>query len=181
MTRGCGLTLPELLVVAAVIALTVAWAVPQWQASLEAVRAWTWQRELIGALERARARARIAGVTVTVCGGTPESGCADAGWSDGWLVFEDPADRGECRGVDARGRCAGHGGELLEVGRGVAAPLRVAGNRNVRGGVSYAPDRWAVGNGTFSLCRGARPLASVKIARTGRARRGGAEGAECPP
>ncbi|WP_200195366.1 GspH/FimT family pseudopilin [Halorhodospira abdelmalekii] len=169
--RSGGLTLFELLTVVALIAVLTTWALPQWQAASLEVRAWLWQRELAGALERARLHTATHGVAVTLCGGGATTGCDPDGWSSGWLLFEDRAGDRACSGIAADGGCSDHGGRVLEVGAGVAAPLVVTANHTVRSGVRYSPEHWGVMPGSFALCAEDQELARLILSRAGRVRR----------
>ncbi|BAU57683.1 GspH/FimT family pseudopilin [Halorhodospira halochloris] len=166
-----GFTLPELMMVIAIIGLLIALAAPQWSATRSELSAWMWQRELSGGLERARAHSISYAAPVSLCGGTPTHGCSAEQWSSGWIAFEDPQAERSCSGVDSSGNCEGHGGKVLEIGRGVTDNLEVSGNHNVRHGVHYSPDNWGVAPGTFKVCRGEQHLGSIIISRSGRVRR----------
>lgn len=156
--------------VIAIIGFIVALALPRWSASSTEVRVWMWQREISGGLKRARAHSLSYAVPVSVCGGTPATGCAATGWNAGWMAFEDDDGTRSCTGLDSNGRCQDHGGKLLEVGRGLSGELSVSGNHNVRHGVHYSPDNWGVAPGTFEVCQKHRQLGRVIISRSGRVR-----------
>jgi type IV fimbrial biogenesis protein FimT len=96
MARQNGITLLELLVTMAIVAVLLATAVPSF-------RSYVQNQELRGAagalasdLYYARNAAVDRGARVTVCPGDARSGCRDLpAWEDGWIVFGD--DNGDRR------------------------------------------------------------------------------------
>lgn len=168
-----GVTLPELLVVLALVATVTLVAVPDWRAALDDVRAWAWQRELVDALDRARARSRIEGRPVLVCGGAEGRACDPEGWADGWVVAEAGAERVAAGEPVPRER-------TLERGRAAGARHHVAANRGVRDGVLFDPGTLWVTPGTFTLCRDGEALGAVVVSSLGRVRAEAGDSAACP-
>ena len=136
-------------------------AAPRLGAGVDEIRAWAWQRELLAGLERARIEALDHDEIVTLCGGTPQSGCEAQGWDDGWILFRGEAASGQAPEPEqllARGRGAGPGHGVVSDGE--------------REGFEFPPDGWLarVYGGTLMLCRDGEAVAAIRVATTGRPR-----------
>lgn len=173
MPRQSGITLLELLVTLAIVAVLLAAGVPSF-------RAWVQNQELRGAAGRlasdlhfARRAAVDRGSRVTVCPGDERSGCRDVpAWEDGWIVFGD--DNGDRRWQTDE--------PVLR-----SAPLLdgvTIRSSTARRQLSFFPNGSAPGsNATLRLCddRGAGDGRQVRIGLSGRirttsARRDGPDG-----
>ncbi|MBK5944138.1 MAG: GspH/FimT family protein [Halorhodospira halophila] len=153
-------TLTELLVVLALVAGLAAVAAPRLGAGVDEVRAWAWQRELLAGLERARIEALDHDEIVTLCGGTPQSGCEAQGWDDGWILFRGEAASGQAPEPE----------QLLARGRGAGPGHRVAAGTGSEG-FKFAPNDWWHGiAGSITLCRDGVKVAAIEVAMTGRPR-----------
>lgn len=85
-----GVTLVELMVGLAVMALLMMVAVPSFQSTIASSRVTTVTNDLVGTLASARTEAIRRGVRVTVCASADGASCATSGdWSQGWIVFTD--------------------------------------------------------------------------------------------
>ncbi len=113
MKRQAGVTLLELIVTMAVLALLVGIGIPSFNSVVRNNRLATQANELVAALSLARSEASKRGLPVSVCvssgGATCDTGSPD--WADGWIVFVDAGAAGAVDGTD----------EVLQVGRRLAA------------------------------------------------------------
>ena len=86
-----GFTLLELLVVLAVAAVLVGYAIPSFQKLVRSNRLATQANSFLTALYTARSEAVRRSTTVTVCASSNQSTCdtaaSAASWSEGWIVF----------------------------------------------------------------------------------------------
>jgi len=90
MTRMSGATLIELLVALAVIGVTVGLAIPGFLNFTEQNRSAAVLNQLVGAMQTARHAAITLRTAVTLCPGSPATGCgAKDSWHQGALVFAD--------------------------------------------------------------------------------------------
>lgn len=85
-----GLTLIELMVTLAVLAVVTTIAVPGFNTMIANNRALALGEDLAGALSYARTEAVKRGARVSLCGSTDGASC-DGGWADRWLVVTDDA------------------------------------------------------------------------------------------
>ena len=168
------MTLWELLVVVALVAIVAGAAMPTWRTAWESSRAAAWEAELRGALGRARQYALVHGTPVTLCGRDPDHAAACAaggGWSHGWRAFEDPQRDGGCIDNDGDGHCDGHGGRILAAAAPPGAGLAVVHNHLISRRIRIDEDGLTPGHaGRLTACRGADPVAGIVIATTGRVR-----------
>lgn len=84
-----GLTLIELLVTVAVIAIIVLIGVPRFQGVMENNRMIANLNKLSGDLNYARSEAVKRSITVTICGSSNQASCNSTNWEDGWIIFTD--------------------------------------------------------------------------------------------
>lgn len=91
MTKRCtGVTLVELLVTIAIVAILVAIGFPSFQSSLRSNRVATANNELVASLSLARSEAMRNVRGSGVCASDDGVSCS-GGWNDGWIVWEDGA------------------------------------------------------------------------------------------
>ncbi len=145
--RPGGFTLPELLVVLAIVGLTIALALPRFDDALARRRL----RHAVGALRddlgRARMLAVAAGSPVAV---TPRPG--SGGWAQGWLTT--------------------HGGRVRPEASHEALHATLYGYANRDGGIAFTAEGTTGGNRTITFCVSGRrvPPMRLVIASAGRAR-----------
>lgn len=173
---AAGVTLIELLVTLAIMAILTTIAIPSLSAFIADSRQSGRAFELVGALNMARSEAIKRGTRVSVCKTrNPDAESptceADAGWEQGWIVFVDNVqDTGNIFGmIDGAD-------EIIRIHAANESQTITTGG-NFIGGVSYRYDGLAMGikaNGnsgtasdTFVLCRDTKAIRIVSN-RSGR-------------
>lgn len=148
--RTAGFSLPELMVVMALIAVLLAAAVPSFGAMTDTVRLNALQSDLLAHLQLARSEAIKRAARVAVCKSADKRRCATAGgWEQGWIVFFDANNDGVRDAAET----------LVQSGDGAVGGLLASGNQNVARYVSFDSDgeaRMASGAfqaGTITMCR----------------------------
>lgn len=140
------MTLIELLVAIAVMAVLVAVAAPNFSDTIKRNRVQSQLRELVGSLATARSEAVSRSRRVTVCASSDGATCTGA-WREGWLVFVDGGTEGA---KDA-------GDQILKVHDGIGAnSLKVIDNTNatpaVLAYVSFDRSGFTDRRITWSIC-----------------------------
>lgn len=88
--KNHGFTLLELLIVLAVLAIIVLYAVPNMNTLMRNNQLITSKNALVATLQRARAESASTGRNVVLCPSTNGFQCQSIGdWSQGWLVYRD--------------------------------------------------------------------------------------------
>lgn len=162
-----GITLIELMVAVALLAILLAIAAPNFQGMTASSRLTSGSNELLASIQQARAQAIRTGTRVTMCkspDGVQCSTTAGVGWEQGWIVFGDTTRSGVDAAVDTgetiitRIPAAG-GGSLIQ------------GSTNVANYVSFAADGrprlmgGGVQNGTLRVCSPGNALSNEARAR----------------
>lgn len=170
-----GLTLIEVMVVSAIVAIMAAMAAPSMQAFIRGMQLRTTATDLSTALAYARAEAIKRGWPVTVCkSSTTGSGspvCSTtANWQDGWLVFVDHNGGGT---ITTAAAAALPADILLRTRAMATSGLTITGGANFADYVTYGVTGTSRGsgglnNGTLTVCHGGESKAIV-INTTGRA------------
>ena len=147
-----GLTLVELVVTLAVLAILLSIAIPNMRSAIATSQLATNTNDLMGVLAQARMEAIRRGVRVTVCRSTDGAACAASGdWSGGWIAFTDTVRAGNSASVDA--------GEIIIASGRPSNGIVTVGNASLAQYVSYGPDgsSWllngtATQGGTLRVC-----------------------------
>lgn len=165
-----GMTLPELMVVVALVAVLSMLAAPALSAALEASRLRAVAQGLLYGLHYGRSEAIKRGGRVVLCKSGDGNNCANlGGWEQGWLVFHDVNNNAL--------RDSNEPVLLHEQGPGPA--YRISGNLKIQSYVSYTPlgnismTNGAIQAGTLTICRagaGASEGRQIVISNSGRAR-----------
>jgi len=176
--RLAGLTLIELSITLAVLAIAVTVAAPSMQQLLHGNRLRTEASRLLDSLNLARSEAVVRNTPVALC---PSSRAADGNacsghYADGWIVFSD---------TDRDGTFDERTDELIRAFAAVPAGYsltNLAGTRPIEELISYLPDGSSRRNLSFLFCAPrasrVRPW-SVVLNSVGRARMARGEG-QCP-
>ncbi len=161
-----GVTLIELLVTLAVLAVLLGVGIPSLAGLIRDSRLTTSINSIHAALFYARSESIKRGRRVTICTSANQVACAAGiGWHSGWIVFDDPNGNGV--------RDAGE--TVLRVGDALPPPIAITGNTPVRNYVSYVPSGTtrAVGGalqmGTITACDGGSAR-QIVISASGRPR-----------
>lgn len=158
--RHRGVTLTELMVSIALLAILLAIAAPNFQGMTASSRLTSASNELLGTLQQARAQAIRTGSRVTVCKSTNGTQChnaADVGWDRGWIVFQDTTRINFDAQVE-------DGEEILSRIPALPGGTTIGGNAAVANYVSFAADGrprlmgGAVQAGTLRVCTTANSL-----------------------
>lgn len=166
-----GLTLVELLIGIALLAVLMGLAVPSFQAQVASSQLTSATNALLGSLMQARAQAIRLGRRVTVCRTNDQSQCdtdTTRGWETGWLIFID-ADRTVPAGTS--GAQVSATDTILGRSEPLPPALRAVGNNPVSQYISFAASGEArtMGSGlllgTIRICTGSAALADASRAR----------------
>lgn len=127
--RQHGVTLVELMVTLAVLAILLSIAAPNMQSLVASSRLASNTNDFVGQLSQAQMEALRRGIRITVCKTANGSTCTDSGnWSQGWIVFTDPNRNGNPSGQTI-------------IGKGIASSgITIVGDAKLAKFVSYGPD-----------------------------------------
>ena len=165
--RPRGVTLVELMVSIALLAILLAIAAPNFQGMTASSRLTSASNDLLGTLQQARAQAIRTGARVTVCKSTNGVQCnntAADGWERGWIVFQDTTRVNFDAQVE-------DGEAILSHSTAIPAGTTIGGNAAVQNYVSFAADGrprlmgGAVQAGTLRVCTAADSLTDNNRAR----------------
>ncbi len=146
-----GLTLVELMVTIAIVAILGALAAPNFQTMIQANRARSVASELMDMLNLARSEAARRGQPVSVCPSSNGNSCSSTGtgWDSGWIAFvkEDGLSEGASATRD-------NGELLLQARQDLPAGITVRPNSNFTSGITFLRTGlvWGLGSGTFAIC-----------------------------
>lgn len=146
-----GVTLIELMVGLAVLAILLAIGAPSFQSFMASSRLSSASNDLIGSLALARSEAVRRGSRITLCkSDTGERCVTDGTWSQGWIVFVDNTRPDATASVDA-------GDTILTRNAAVANGLSITGDANVANFVSFSAQ------GDVRLMNGTPQTGSVRV------------------
>ncbi|WP_353959874.1 GspH/FimT family pseudopilin [Aquisalimonas lutea] len=168
-----GFTLVEAMIVLALIAITVFFAVPGFGRLIESHAAYAANHQLITSLNLARHHALENNIPVVSCRSRTQRACASSGrWNRGWIIFEDPQGLNNCQDSDGDSRCDSGGGRILHRSTGPEDGLVIVTNNNIRNRVRFNAQGMTPGyTGRFTICGRRRgPLRGIVVPQTGRFR-----------
>lgn len=149
-SSGSGFTLVECLIAVAVLAILTTSAIPAYTSMLTSHLLATQANDFLAALNLARSEAIKRNGRVVVCKSVAGEDCEpDAGWEQGWIVFDDRNNNANLDGAD----------ELLRRVGALAEGFVMVGNTPVAEYVSYTPlgltktTSGAFQAGTLTLCK----------------------------
>lgn len=143
-----GVTLLELMVTVAIVAILGALAAPSFQAMIQANRTRTVASELLATLNLARSEAARRGQPVSICRSSNGSSCSSSGtgWDQGWIAFVN---------VDNDKPAVRDSNELiLQVKQNLPTGVTVRPNSNFTNYLTYSRTGLANQMGTFVICAG---------------------------
>lgn len=165
-----GLSLVELLVVVAVLALLAAVGTPLLSRLVDSTRLSSYANDFLAALHLARSEAIKRRERAGLCKSADGVSCSETGgWEQGWIVFRDANSNG----------LRDDGELVVQYTARMAADFRFSGNATVAAYISYVPTgrtRLAGGGfqaGTLTLCKVSDPALGgrqIVINSAGRAR-----------
>lgn len=163
MDRAKGLTLPELIIALAVLAIGTALALPQFSSLLLRNKGTTALHLLGTSLASARMAAVSRRSPVTVCPSADGRRCRkDSVWEDGWIIYRDRLGRDQPESPE-------HVLQRVTIDRNAFTLRSTSGRQRVR----YVPSgATATNNLTILLCerRAQREVGRVVVSRPGRIR-----------
>ena len=137
-TRQRGLTLLELLVTLAVVAIVISIGAPSLSGGLNDSRLRTSANSLQSSLSAARSTAVAKGVVVTVCKSTTGQTCAtDSDWAEGWMVFIDKGTIGTVDAADTDLSTASASDQRVLVQQSVGESVTVVAKSSTGGALNY--------------------------------------------
>lgn len=145
-----GVTLIELMVTIAILAILMSLAVPSFNQVLASTRLSTTTNDLYATLSQAKSEAIRSGNRVTVCPSTDGATCltaAGSNWANGWITFRDITRSGTNAVVDA-------GDVVTQIGQNVNENLTILGT------VPYAS---FASDGTAKLISGAFLSGRIRV------------------
>jgi len=130
-TRGAardrGVTIVELMVALAILALLLTLGIPSLSNLITDNRLTTQTNDMVGTLQFARSESIKRGEPVTVCSSGDELTCSGSkNWSSGWIVFTDSGAIGEVDGTD----------QILRVKQAQPGAVAILGDKS---SVRYVP------------------------------------------
>ncbi len=160
-----GLTLIELMVGVAVLAIILMFAAPSFRGAIASNRLTTSTNELVSAIALARSEAIRRGSRVTICKSADGAACTTAGgWQQGWIVFTDTTRATFDPTIDP-------GEAVIVVARALPDGVQIQGTAAVANYVSFAADgtvRTMTGGpltGRLQVCSTSGSLSDVRRAR----------------
>lgn len=154
-----GLTLVELMIGIALLAVLMALAVPSFRAQIAGSQLTSGSEALMGSLMQARAQAIRLGRRVTVCRSANLQQCdtdTSRGWEAGWLTFIDTDRTSASKEAELSATDT-----LLTRSEPLPASLRVRGNGAVSHYISFAASGEA-----RTLSGGSNPLGTLQVCST---------------
>lgn len=133
ISRPCrsarGVTLVEMLIVVAIVAILSGTAVPYMGSLIDSMRMRTIANEFLSSMQLARSEAIKRNGRVALCRSADGTTCAATGdWEQGWIVFHDADNSGT----------AGTGEQVVQRVQALPAGFRLTGNQLVERYISFS-------------------------------------------
>jgi type IV fimbrial biogenesis protein FimT len=170
MKNSYGLSLIELMLGVALLAIVLTLAVPSFTYVIETNTLATKLNTLVTTLNFARSEAVKRSKRVSVCKSDDGVDCGATGYEDGWIVFvEEPTSSDGTRQVGTE--------ELIQVHGEIGGNLTLRANNNFVNHISFMSTGEANNIGRFVLCKenNLKKSRAIFIIRTGRIRLAGDE------
>lgn len=155
--RQRGLTLLELMVTVAIVAILGTLAAPSFRAMIQANQTRTVASELMDMLNLARSEAARRGQPVSICPSSDGSSCSSAGtgWDSGWIAFVNE-NHANTSVNEKKSPIRDQSEQLLQVRRNLPAGVSVRPNGNFTNGITFLRTGlvWGTATGTFAICAG---------------------------
>lgn len=163
--RQAGLTMIELLITLAVLAIVLAIGIPSFEGLLASTRVTNATNELLSAFAQTRSEAIRRGQRVTMCISTNGIQCTNAGnWEQGWIIFSDATRAGNVANVDA-------GEVIIQNNRVSLAGITIQGAAALPRYISFSSDgqsrtlAGAIQAGNIEVCSTSTALSDNNRAR----------------
>lgn len=163
--RQAGLTMIELLITLAVLAVVLAIGIPSFEGLLASTRVTNATNELLSAFAQTRSEAIRRGQRVTMCISANGIQCTNAGnWEQGWIIFSDATRAGNVANVDA-------GEVIIQNNRVSLAGITIQGAAALPRYISFSSDgqsrtlAGAIQAGNIEVCSTSTALSDNNRAR----------------
>lgn len=163
--RQAGLTMIELLITLAVLAIVLAIGIPSFEGLLASTRVTNATNELLSAFAQTRSEAIRRGQRVTMCISANGIQCTNAGnWEQGWIIFSDATRAGNVANVDA-------GEVIIQNNRVSLAGITIQGAAALPRYISFSSDgqsrtlAGAIQAGNIEVCSTSTALSDNNRAR----------------
>lgn len=144
MNENRGITLIEMLITLALLAILTTIAIPTYDGVVAGNRASAQLGSFLQAVEYARSVAMKRGLDATICASSNDATCAPAGsWTQGWIVFSDPNNN----------KTPATPGSILRVHGTLSGNSQLTGNANIKLRITFNRFGLLAGvyNGTITL------------------------------
>jgi type IV fimbrial biogenesis protein FimT len=154
-----GFTIIELMVTVSIVAILASFAAPSFISMIRRNTITTQTNAFITALNLARSEAIRRGSPVAICKSSDQSTCldvADGSWSDGWIIFNNPAD------ADPDEPTVDAGEAIIKVGQPLASGYTLASG-DFPTHVTYLGNGSSNFTGTFAICHNGELVTAATV------------------